>query len=200
MTAEFEIIKGKRIVANYLTYDGYLYEIMDTLVNMVRNYNENLAGCLLKPELLALRFFEQKDEFGNNHYVTSPMIEYASRKYVTEKYLDFKMTPEGRTTDENGIIAITEGDMISLEMCSDQTITINLDEAVILLNNCFEEHYPENYIEMEIDDITNLTTCELDLTKLHFNELEDARDFIKNNLSGWLKDERISKIVMPRRE
>lgn len=198
MNAEFEIIKGKRVVANYLTFDGYLYEIMDTLIDMVRNYNENLAGCLLKPTLLALRFFEKKDEFGNSHYITSPMIMHSSRKYITEKYLDFKMTPEGRTTDENGLIAVIDEDMISLEVEADQTIVINLDEAIISFNNCFVEYYPEDYLEMEIDDMSNLTTCEFNLEKLNFNELEEARDFIRNNLTGWLKNEKIIKIVMPR--
>lgn len=198
MNVIYEVIKSNETAATMLSYDGCLYEILDDLIAMIKSYNMNLARSILSPKLLALRFFEQKDESGFGNLKISPEISYASRKFIEEKISSFNLTPDEDTSDELGIIAITDNDQIWITANERQYVTINLDRNVVSFEGCLDTcSYDDYVINLELGDALSLKNCDFDFENVSFNELEDLRNFIIDNFSGWIDNKNPGKIFIP---
>lgn len=197
MGAVIEIIKDKKVIANMFIKDSMVYDVIDSIIEQLKNYNKCLVNSTLQPELLAIRFFEGKDKYKYGFYSIFPAIAEKSKKYIKERYPGFNLTKEINTSYEDGVIAILDEDMTYNSSKADQIITVNLDTSMVFLECCYDEYFIEDY-EAIYGDADGLNACDMDLNVIRFNELEDAKKFMWDNFIGWFDANMPETIIVPR--
>lgn len=179
------IIKDKKIIGN--SFHAMCWGTVETLnyINkLINNYNKNLVDKNLPNEILAHRILTQED-------IDESLCEFKG-KLCEKSYKYYKSHFSIPLTDDNvdvcfGKIAIIPEDISNNNMEADREVTIDLDTKTIHLTRNFikietkSDYCKRNDIDPSDFNIENIPTSLTNMRGFYFNELEEAREFLKEN-------------------
>lgn len=179
------IIKDKKIVGNSFHVMCWgTVETLNYINKLINNYNKNLVDKNLPNEVLAHRILTQED-------IDESLCEFRGRlcekshKYYKEH---FSIPLSDDNTDICfGRIAIIPGDISSNNMEASREVTIDLDTNTIHLTRNFikietkDDYCKRNNVDPSEFNIGDIPTSLINMRGFYFNELEEAREFLKEN-------------------
>lgn len=194
MNVCYNLRRNGKLIGNMYCEGVKFKDTLDRVYSMINSYNRLLSRSVLEYDLFAVRFFEKESDNGKSNTSIKPEIYKTAREFIEDVAPMFYMTPISQCNDRMGLIGITEGTMRINLNDNPYIITIDLDNCTISFGECLREYDIGNFTFNELEKYKN---CTYNFDKLPFNELEDAREFVKENQCGWIPKYNLEVVVIP---